>query len=108
MNIKDKNKKLAELAGIKTSESGLGFIYIVDSRQNEWKIISPYEKSINGLAQFAYVFLKWPNVMLEFVELSCGCDSIGDSCCGKIIMKELPTQAEILDEILRMNDIKID
>jgi len=75
--------------------------------------LMPYKKSPTGLAQAAAIFFKFPKVMTRFV--SADCDEGGFN--GFVIMnyehyqasdEDVPTQSNILDEILRMNGKEID
>ena len=73
----------------------------------------PYIETRNGLAQFAAILLKYPEVMANF----CRCESsgLGDGIITPVmdvVQNEgfpiaLPTQSAILDEVLRMNGIAI-
>ena len=66
---------------------------------------TPYNDTDRGLAQFAAIMLKFfPVVMtrLSFVECI-----VNGSCMQNMSQPIAPTQANILDEILRMNGVAI-
>jgi hypothetical protein len=61
----------------------------------------PYMTTKTGLAMFAAILLKFPEVMLNMHDLEC-------TCMAPTCFVFEPTQANILDEILRMNGKEID
>ena len=60
--------------------------------------------NVNGRAQFAAILLRFPKVMERFVEAY----EVEYEAIEIEIINEQPTQANILDEILRMNGKEID
>ena len=61
----------------------------------------PYSDTQQGLAQFAAIMLRFPEVLARFKLMDSG------EWMGGLIGGE-PTQSNILDEILRMNGKEID
>jgi len=97
MNEQEKSLKLAELMGWDIKVDPLGFAYF---ECNNGKLV-PYELSRNGLAQFAAILLKFPEVMHAYVSKYQAHGNPSDI----LRWKRKPTQANILDEILRMNGV---
>jgi len=107
MNEQEKSLKLAELMGWEIETYYGDAPYICASHfDNKIKHIPlvPYEMSQIGLAQFAAIFFKFREVMCNECFLSYEAHK-GLSYCEPL--EKEPTQANILDEILRMNGVKI-
>jgi len=97
-SVKEKSRMLAELMGWNPYGIHDNAYYMVSFMGNIVRA-EPYLGTKKGLAQFAAILLKFPEVMMEWSYIHT--DGIGwidgaDKSCGK------PTQANILDEILRM------
>ena len=108
MTEKEKSLKLAELMGWKlVTIFGDADWNIVREpallNNDEFPVLEPYVYGADGLAQFAAILLKFPDVM-TFVSYEA--DTTLKMYNG-LELKE-PTQSNILDEILRMNGVKID
>ena len=92
MNTQDKSLKLAELDG----RWGKEFIPQVV----KLKVFNPYSDDERGLAQFAAILLKFPEVMHKCFMVE------GDS--RLFLLGGYPaTQEYILDKILRMNGVEL-
>jgi len=97
MNEQEKSLKLAELCPD---------IWAFWKPEKDW---NPYSESINGLAQFAAILLKFPEVMCSLVPITYfDADEDERKSLRKTMNYNGPTQANILDEILRMNGVEID
>ena len=96
MNIKDKSKALAELMGGTPNSVGIWY------SQHGW---NPYQESISGYAQSMECLLKFPEVMCSHKFYPVGIDPYIEN--AKSLVDKEPTQANILDEILRMNGVEI-
>jgi len=92
MNTQEKSLKLAELV----PEFSCGF------RKSQW---NPYARGMAGLAQAHYILLKFPEVMTQTVEVE-RFGEMENECMWDLVQHK-PTQANILDEILRMNGIEV-
>lgn len=90
----EKSLALAELMGLIVSEDNSVMSRNAFDRSHDWKVYNPYEGNIAGLAQFAAILLRFPEVF----------DSVEDVIisCEDGAMRPF-NQANILDEILRMN-----
>ncbi len=88
MDKKEKSLKLAELMGWKLKERKIAGLMVVHEIVNDEPLrfhkafLEPYDFDVNGLAQFAAILLKFPGVMWDW--------------------EKEPTQANILDAVLRM------
>jgi len=96
MNEKEKSIALAKLIGWKGYFADFAHYDFVwdcnpDFDCTQYKL-EPYEKSEEGLAQFAAILLKFPEAFNK---------------ASGFWHKLEPTQEAILDEILRMNGVKI-
>jgi len=92
MNEKEKSLKFADIMGCHiTAESTQLYI--------------PYSNEALGLAQFAEILLKFPEVMTIRTPYKRVTDDYIEVSLWSI--KE-PTQENILDEVLRLNDVDID
>jgi len=104
MHETEKSLKLAEL---------MGWDVVRRPQRDERVIISdygrnlggnvtlcPYRNTVSGCSQFALILLRFPEVMNEVKDMSMSSETYG--------IGVEPTQANILDEILRMNDVNID
>jgi len=100
MNEQEKIIELAKLMGWDIKHG-----YIVGSLDMIPKMLDCYDKCNDGLAQFAAILLKFPEVMMMFA-FDKDDDRWLDSKDGDLFHGE-PTQETILDEILRMNGVKI-
>jgi len=106
MTNDEKSLKIAELMGWKgyyTDFTRHDFIWDCnpDFDCTQYKL-EPYEKSEEGLAQFAAILLKFSDIMQRFGRLN----GVWHIRCKKHeITEREPTQANILDEILRMNGV---
>ena len=103
MSVSEKSLKLAELMGWTTQDSSLGYHYITSKAFNAC-VLAPYtegEENI-GRCQFAAILLKFPEVMNNSNLV--WWDSYND-CQNEDYVE--PTQANILDEILRMNGVEL-
>lgn len=115
MNIKDKSLALAELMGWERTSPDHEGICTCDMGNVYNNLCCPYTLSITGLAQFAAILLKFPEVMAGFDMHVWQHSDDKTTCCmcgtayvkGESIYCKLPTQANILDEILRMNGVEI-
>jgi len=107
----EKSLKLAELMGWEVSEIGWIIIHPTwqDYELNEGysgEFLHPYKKSMEGLAQFAAILLKFPEFIGDISsKYACTCKA---EDCPKWMDGYRPTQSNILDEILRMNGDKDD
>ena len=92
MNEQEKSLALAELMEWEL-DSPLSTKYSYTKYNGlNWRILEPYDASQEGKAQFSDILLKFPEVMFdEYKHWDL------DEC----------TQANILDEILRMNGVEI-
>lgn len=99
MNEKEKSLGLARLMGIVTEDRGLLCVqgtFAGDQYNGMPEIWQPYAQNKNGLAQFAAILLRFPDVMHRF------------GCCEAHDFDEIAaTQTNILDEILRMNEVEL-
>ena len=100
MNTQDKSKKLAELMGWERIWSSVREEYHVNGSYME---LVMYDSDNDGLAQFAAILLKFPEVFEDCIG---GGFILETSHEGAGYLQ--PTQANILDEILRMNGIDIE
>jgi len=107
MNTQEKSLKLAELMGWET-----GFDELMGWQWNKGGVgecLRPYETDILGLSQFAAILLKFREVMLHFKwryrPIVLDAES---KVRAKKIWNMQPTQTNILNEILRMNNYEID
>ena len=99
MNEYEKSLKLAKLMGLSYNiiDCKDGYMTIEPTcdhiRRESGDVVqyTPYESDEEGLAQFAAILLKFPEVMEFSTEWT----------------YNKPTQANILDEILRMNGVEI-
>ena len=102
MNEQEKSIKLAELMGWERKPNPYSngayadedYVWDVDVRLING--VYPYASHEFGLAQFAAILLKFPEVMIRFM---------WGGEHGKYFIN--PTQSNILDEILRMNGVEI-
>jgi len=98
MNEQEKSLKLAELMGweiVDSDEAGhYTVLYPFDS-----DALNPYSSQPFGLAQFAAILLKFPEVMAKTEGVWEMTESYWET--------HKPTQANILDEILAMNGVDI-
>ena len=95
MNEQEKSLELAELMGWKlVTIFGDADWHIVREpaflNNDKFPVLEPYAYDADGLAQFAAILLKFPEVFEDFM------------------YEFIPTQSNILDEILRMNGVEID
>jgi hypothetical protein len=92
VNTREKSLELAELMGwdVQTDQG------ITTMPAPSRDILCPYDTYLNGRAQFADILLEYTEVMHK---LTSGTNRFWHGC--------KPTQANILDEILRMNNIEI-
>jgi hypothetical protein len=109
MDEEQKSLKLAELMKW----------FIFESQHGDYRIqktgdvlrtetLEPYCKDSNtGLAQFAAILLKFPEMMEEYCQGIKGHGFMRWSESDKDFVWLPPTQANILDEILRMNGVDI-
>jgi len=105
MNEYEKSLKLAKLMGLSYNiiDCKDGYMTIEPTcdhiRRESGDVVqyTPYESDEEGLAQFAAILLKFPEVFPERLESYVGFE-------GWI---KKPTQANILDEILVMNGVEI-
>jgi len=102
---KEKSLELAKLMGWKGYYADFEHYDFVwdcnpDFDCTQYKL-EPYEKSEEGLAQFAAILLKFPEVF-EYAEGGGYLKPTEHGGCDIA-----PTQENILDEILRMNGVKI-
>jgi len=104
MKEQEKSIKLAKLMGWDMSDV-LGKDYITTSMgQPEFlaqMCLRPYGSMPNDLAQFAAILLKFPEVMWSLGSNPEGLLNIPTQWFNK------PTQSNILDEILKLNGVKI-
>jgi len=92
MNTEEKSLKLAELMGLRVWDSMHGHhVYEGDIARDNDMLLRPYSDSTEGLAQFASILLKFPEVGAHFF--------------GRW---DKFTQECVLDHILRMNGVDID
>ena len=109
MHKRDKSLKLAELMGWTVQDSSLGYHYITSKAFNAC-VLAPYDENEEaiGRCQFAAILLKFPEVMLRFKwryrPIVLDAES---KARAKKIWNIQPTQANILDEILRMNGVDV-
>ena len=101
MNTKDKSIKLAELMEL-TDRTHANSIYHYVMWNGKKTAFTPYYGTDTGRAQFAAILLKFPEVM-QYSNLVWW-DSYND-CQNPDYLP--PTQANILDEILRMNGVDV-
>lgn len=92
MKIEDKNKALAELLGITTSDSGIGFITITSAGDMNGKSFNPYLDTTNGLAQFGAITLRFPEDILSLSRY----EYLNTEWVENM-------QANVLDEVIRAN-----
>jgi len=103
MNEQEKSLKLAELMGWEV-------ISVRDMRMYNpfctgTADIELYNETTRGLAQFAAILLRFPEVMRRFDHVG----PYGDGTGGIQTADGLPpTHTNILDEILRMNGVDVD
>ena len=108
MNTQDKSLKMAELMGVTICVGHTSAINDCNglSIGKEWH---PYDDWVEGRSQFAAILLKFPEVMLRFKwryrPIVLDAES---KARAKKIWNIQPTQANILDEILRMNGVNMD
>ena len=103
MNTQEKSLELARLMGWELSNRLLkdrAAIMNWHIARYGGHILQPYKHNDDGLAQFAAILLKFPEVMNK-----CDCDGYWEFNPSTGGME--PTQANILDEILRMNGVEI-
>ena len=109
MNEHEKSLKLADLMGWKIRDDCLSHrgYHLIETKSYNWlhhSYLSPYSDSEESLAQFAAILLKFPEVMIRFVDDA----TSGEGTFGKEYYGyDKPTQANILNEILVMNGVKI-
>jgi len=122
VDTREKSLKLAELMGWKAYYATYETDSMVWDGSPEFDctqyVLEPYEKSQEGLAQFAAIFLKHPDVMERFVCTDGHTDAstvpderyarYGGDYQGYLTDERKPTQENILDEILRMNGETLD
>jgi len=121
MTEQEKSLKLAELMGwdlkllknfVRQENDELKSYHICTSQVDgcdmwEYVKFNPYSSSVEGLAQFAAILLKFPEVIFSLVEVT-------SIVTGRDMGHENRwyyydfNQSNILDEILRMNGVKID
>ena len=106
MTEQEKSLELAKLMGWKiTTLTGGADWHLVreDVLQisDMYPVLEPYAQCSEGLAQFAAILLKNPEVMMRFNGCICP-----ERECEQSTESE-PTQENILDEILRINGVKI-
>ena len=116
MNTQDKSLKLAELMKWEVEDFpsliGRGSSPLIASHEfkGEWVRIYPddsdnHDDKILSLAQFAAILLKFPEVMARIVNYE---ESLWEWYPSADANGHLePTQANILDEILRMNGVDV-
>lgn len=110
MNEQEKSLALAKLMGWRTQGCICWLPYEVKAAyrpygsESNTAEVQPYKDNEVGLAQFAAILLKFPEVMHE---LSGYDDHPEHGGVGENFFNEPPTQANILDEILRMNGVEI-
>jgi len=92
MNKEEKALKLADLMGWKIEIDDEGIAY------TDTTLLQPYADSETGKAQFASILLKFPEVMNMNPK---------EGYFGGIDHLFEPTQANILDEVLRLNGVEI-
>ncbi len=107
MKIEAKSLELAKLMGWKVKYSGCvqNFKDLKIITFNGWEAhLSPYSDTLSGLAQFAFIILKFPHYVDEFhTETKQGMTSAFYQGWWH---DEMPTQEKILDAILRINGIE--
>jgi len=103
MTHKEKSLELAKLMG--------WYVHVYDTHVNFESaifegVLQPYEKNEYGLAQFAAILLKFPEVIFrqaDITSIDTGKDIGFDSRWHYYDFN----QTEILDEILRMNGVEL-
>jgi len=113
MKEREKSLKLAKLMGWRVDKDGCAYLF-----DSGFQPVNPYDTGAFGLSQFAAILLRFPDVMQRFIveEEFDGLNDVmqwlrvrQDVTCrrGEYIdvkrMLGAPTQADILDEILRMS-----
>jgi len=101
MNEQEKSLELAEVMGWERSELGGVSFWEGENIDLYHTTLCPYSSCNAGKAQFAAILLRFPEVMERFTEAG---SMLDDATMMRNGMK--PTQANILDEILRMNGIE--
>jgi len=99
-NEEEKSLELSKLMGWECSEMHKLF-YIESDDEFTDCILCPYEGCYNGLAQFAAILLKFPEVF-EYAEGGGYLKPTEHGGCDIA-----PTQENILDEILKINGVKL-
>lgn len=109
MNVQEKSLKLAELMGWTIQDCAFGKMIKVFNEQGGFHRIDlcPYDDKEFGMgsAQFAAILLKFPEVMDQANNYGFADGML--ICCSKHESYYEPTQANILDEILRMNGVEL-
>ena len=103
MNEQEKSVKLAELMGWDEFKHTGAYVVFSEYELSELK---PYCTDVQGLAQFAAILLKFPEVIFrqaDITSIDTGKDIGFDSRWHYYDFN----QTEILDEILRMNGVEL-
>jgi len=112
MNEQEKSLKLAELMGWKVEPDQYNKPLVFSGIKSKvlygtyYEELCMYSDEEEGLAQFAAILLKFPEVMLRIVHRTTVSSIRRESLHEDFLVN--PTQANILDEILRMNGINPD
>jgi len=101
MNEKEKSLELAKLMGWREFKSTGAYMIFSEYELSELK---PYCSDTHGLAQFGAILLQFQGVF----GLNCFSSYIKNKdTCSNFVWDKEPTQENILDEILRMNGVKL-
>jgi len=114
MNEQEKSLELAKLMVWEVSQWPSVNVFVVrlfnhDELACNWPHLNPYAETESGQAQFASIIMKFPEVMVN-VHNYYGSDYDGPAVDSQQPMSPPLhlTQANLLDEILRMNGVEID
>ena len=102
MNEQEKSLKLAELMGWPMWSLRPKDMLDTELIKGFGAHLCPYKETKHGLAQFAAILLRFPEVMAKIIVVDTSSD--GDDF---VKLRIKPTQANILDEILKLNGVEI-
>jgi len=111
MNIKDKGIALSKLMGwdvvTLTGDSDWYVVREAILKLDEYPVLEPYSPRGEGLAQFAAILLQFPDVFAEFDKNKYGWEQRDCEGNWNVGDEYKPTQENILDEILKLNGVKL-
>jgi len=111
MNEKEKSLELAKLMGwdvvTLTGDSDWYVVREAILKLDEYPVLEPYSPRGEGLAQFGAILLQHKEVFAEFDKNRYGWEQRDCEGNWNVGDEYKPTQAAILDEILKLNGVKL-